>query len=102
MMEEAKTRSDDRNEWIAAAKRWRLPYWDWARQPSLPGLVSNEKISILDNDGTMKEVENPMYRFQMPGARRMGDPHYGDYRIDGNGAGPVSINEHLRRRGIQH
>lgn len=101
MMEEAKTRSDHVDKWISAAKRWRLPYWDWARQPSLPGLVSNVKISILDADGTMKEVANPMYRFQMPGARRMGDPHYGDYRIDGNGAGPVSIHDHPRRRGIQ-
>ncbi|EFY96031.1 Tyrosinase [Metarhizium robertsii ARSEF 23] len=91
MMEEAKTRRDHVDKWISAAKRWRLPYWDWARQPSLPGLVSNEKISILGADGTMKEVANPMYRFQMPGARRMGDPHYGDYRIDGNGDGPWDL-----------
>ncbi|OJD29174.1 tyrosinase central domain containing protein [Diplodia corticola] len=92
MMEEAKSRRH--KQWILAATRWRLPYWDWAAEPCLPELVLMEQISIVDawdpvtRHAHMRVIPNPMYRFQMPGGRPMGDPSYGDYRIDNAGEGP--------------
>lgn len=93
-MEEAEKSSN--GVWKLAAKRWRLPYWDWVTEPSLPELARNEKITIIDSwqedsRPQMKDVMNPMYRFRMPGDRPMGDRSYGDYRIDGTGDEPVRI-----------
>ncbi|KAI0101334.1 tyrosinase central domain-containing protein [Nemania sp. FL0031] len=88
MMEEAVTRAKETEEWVLAAKRWRLPYWDWAVKPSLPDLVRAERICIIQSwddqaqsPSQMEEVDNPMYRFQMPGLKPMGDTAYGNYRI---------------------
>lgn len=83
-------------KWRDAAKTWRLPYWDWASEPRLPELVRNEDITIIDgwvqgSQPTTTTVPNPMYRFRMPGGAAMGDPIYGDYRVDGNEDGPVRV-----------
>ncbi|KAL7936844.1 Monophenol monooxygenase [Trichoderma chlorosporum] len=93
MLEEAKTRGD---VWVKAAKRWRLPYWDWAVESKLPELLRNDSISIIVAwDGVslpkFDVVTNPMYSFRMPGGKPMGDPSYGDYRIDGNEDGPWDL-----------
>ncbi|KAF4951188.1 hypothetical protein FGADI_7679 [Fusarium gaditjirri] len=87
IMEEAVTRGKQNKEWVSAASRWRLPYWDWALKPSLPDIARDEKISIISSwDGQgkpqYKSLDNPMYRFQMPGHKPMGDETYGNYRID--------------------
>lgn len=94
MMEEALTRAEETEEWILAAQRWRLPYWDWAVNPSLPDLFRDRSICIIKSwtgqgQPQMEEVDNPMYRFQMPGGSRMGDESYGDYRIDNKEDDPV-------------
>ncbi|KAK8872485.1 tyrosinase domain protein [Apiospora arundinis] len=89
MMEEAVTRGtrgNETKEWVNAAKRWRLPYWDWAVDPRLPDLARDENIKVIESwDGQgkpqMESLANPMYRFQMPGGKAMGDQCYGDYRI---------------------
>ncbi|EFW99188.1 tyrosinase central domain containing protein [Grosmannia clavigera kw1407] len=74
-------------EWVSAASLWRLPYWDWALKPSLPNLARDKKISIISSWDSKdlpqyEEVDNPMYRFQMPGHKPMGDAIYKNYRID--------------------
>ncbi|KAB2571190.1 Tyrosinase [Lasiodiplodia theobromae] len=98
MKEEVKNRGRDRDEkWVEAASRWRLPYWDWAANPQLPELVANERIKVIVSwDATTDkcetaEVNNPMYRFQMPGGLVMGDKSYGDYRIQTDGEGPWDV-----------
>ncbi|XXH02875.1 hypothetical protein Hte_009263 [Hypoxylon texense] len=95
MMEEAATRAKETEEWVLAAKRWRLPYWDWASKPRLPDLARDEKISIIKSwngqaqaQPLVEELDNPMYRFQMPGLQPMGDVTYGNYRISNQGAVP--------------
>ncbi|KAL3601140.1 hypothetical protein FPOAC2_05395 [Fusarium poae] len=105
MMEEAVNRGNGNKEWVSAAKRWRLPYWDWALKPSLPDLARNEKISIIsswDGEGEpqYESVENPMYRFQMPGHKPMGDDTYGDYRIDNKEDTPWELCIGTSRHGI--
>lgn len=88
MMEEARTREKQPGGWALAAKDWRLPYWDWAAETSLPEIAISEKIEVIKSwDGKqesrpeMEKIDNPMYRFRMPGLKPMGDDSYGDYRI---------------------
>ncbi len=86
MMEEAKTRVEESDGWITAARRWRLPYWDWASDPTLPELASEKTIRVIKSwkrhgEPQMEILDNPMYRFQMPGGKPMGDVAYGNYRI---------------------
>ncbi|OAA53139.1 Di-copper centre-containing [Cordyceps fumosorosea ARSEF 2679] len=87
MMGEADELDDGKGEWTAAAMRWRLPYWDWAVDTDLPEIACTKKIRVIKSwDGRgqpqMEEVDNPMYRFQMPGNKPMGDSSYGNYRIN--------------------
>ncbi|KAF5530185.1 di-copper centre-containing protein [Fusarium napiforme] len=105
MMEEAVARGKENKEWIAAARRWRLPYWDWALKPSLPDIARNDKISIVKSwDGQAQpqyeNVDNPMYRFQMPGHSPMGDDTYGNYRIDNKKDTPWDLCIGTSRHGI--
>jgi tyrosinase len=69
--------------WKLAARKWRLPYYDWARSSSLPQLVANPEISVIKDivDGVFQTVDvpNPMYSFRNGVA--MGDASMGDYRI---------------------
>ncbi|KAK0642377.1 Tyrosinase [Lasiodiplodia hormozganensis] len=96
----------DRAAWEAAAVRWRLPYWDWALDPRLPKLASMENITIVTrwNAATkqfeLEDVPNPMYRFQMPGGRAMGDKFYGDYRVDRADGLPFDLCKGTSRHGI--
>lgn len=64
----------------SAANTWRLPYWDWAVTKSdsrrrshynVPKLVRIKKIRLKGPDGLIC-VDNPMYRFSMPGGQSMG------------------------------
>lgn len=96
MMDEAVTRKNETEEWILAAKRWRLPYWDWAVDPHLPDIASGETIRVIKswngcNEPYLEDLDNPMYRFQMPGFKPMGDSAYGNYRIDNKEQGPVCV-----------
>ncbi|KAM3455655.1 hypothetical protein NHJ6243_008450 [Beauveria neobassiana] len=86
MMEEALQRKHENEKWVQAAECWRLPYWDWAAHPSLPDIACDETISVIKSwngrdEPQMEDLGNPMYRFQMPGLKPMGDSSYGDYRL---------------------
>ncbi|MCJ1266573.1 hypothetical protein MMC22_006458, partial [Lobaria immixta] len=63
-----------------AANTWRLPYWDWAvlkfdarRRPTynIPKIVRMKRIRLKGPEG-FTCVDNPMYRFSMPGGQSMG------------------------------
>lgn len=63
-----------------------MPYWDWASDPTLPEIAYDKTISVIKSwnglgEPRMEVLDNPMYRFQMPGHKPMGDPSYGNYRI---------------------
>jgi tyrosinase len=70
----------DRDGFRRAAATWRLPYWDWAAKKKrgtkitydVPLIVQQETIEIINYDLGSANVENPMYRFTMPGKERMG------------------------------
>ncbi|KAK4164114.1 common central domain of tyrosinase-domain-containing protein [Cladorrhinum sp. PSN259] len=82
-----------RDEWKSAADTWRLPYWDWAQKKSRPDktdpegkaqkliydvpLIAKEPtIQVLDykqaDVKTLATVDNPMFKFSMPGNAQMG------------------------------
>lgn len=93
------TRKKETEQWVSAAKRWRLPYWDWAVDPRLPEIASGETIRVIKswngcNEPLLEDLQNPMYRFQMPGFKPMGDSAYGNYRIDNKEQGPVCVTRH--------
>lgn len=57
-----------RDKYVAAAKGFRAPYFDWASQPSqgtsaFPSVLSSPKIQVVDVDGQTKSIANPLYHF---------------------------------------
>jgi tyrosinase len=42
-----------------SAKVWRLPYWEWAANPSIPPEWRNAMINIWGTDGSVVPVDNP-------------------------------------------
>ncbi|KAK0734565.1 common central domain of tyrosinase-domain-containing protein [Lasiosphaeria miniovina] len=57
-----------RDRYVAAAKDFRAPYFDWASQPpagtsAFPSVLSSSTIRVVDVDGKTKSVGNPLYQF---------------------------------------
>ncbi|TQV94394.1 hypothetical protein V2A60_002576 [Cordyceps javanica] len=104
-MDEATTRAAETDKWTTAARCWRMPYWDWAAEPTLPEIACNETIQVIKSwDGhgepQMEELKNPMYRFQMPGLKPMGSKSYGNYRIENKTEAPWDLCIGTSRHGI--
>jgi tyrosinase len=57
--------SSSRSKYQKAAQTLRIPYWDWARDPSLPAATTAETLSVNTPTGK-RSVRNPLfsYRFQ--------------------------------------
>ena len=92
---------------IAAAKEWRLPYWDWAQKKRdqngnmtylLPQIVLLSQLSMMSPVGPIK-VRNPMYKFVMPGNAPMGK--YGVYHYSEPGGGPYDYSAPVRTKCIK-
>jgi len=63
---------DDRAEWQEAAENWRLPFWDWATQNSVPELCKYPTTLVPTADGLSEEsIPNPLYQFRMPNNKPM-------------------------------
>ncbi|KLJ11736.1 hypothetical protein EMPG_09647 [Blastomyces silverae] len=56
------------NEWLEAAYQWRLPFWDWAKYPTIPQLMCKPRIRLRFPEMT---IYNPLYKFKMPNGKRM-------------------------------
>ncbi|KAK3395387.1 tyrosinase precursor [Sordaria brevicollis] len=57
-----------RAKYVAAAKDFRAPYFDWASQPpkgtlAFPESLSARTIQVVDVDGKTKSINNPLNRF---------------------------------------
>ncbi|KAK1757866.1 hypothetical protein QBC47DRAFT_319522 [Echria macrotheca] len=57
-----------RDKYVAAAKDFRAPYFDWASQPpagstAFPSAISQSFILVVDVDGATKTIANPINRF---------------------------------------
>lgn len=58
---------DIRTQYVTAVQTLRLPYWDWASDPTLPPAVYAVKITVRAPEGIV-DVPNPLasYHFQRP------------------------------------
>jgi len=57
-----------RDRYVASAKDFRAPYFDWAGQPAsgssaFPTAIASPNISVVDVDGRTKTIVNPINRF---------------------------------------
>jgi tyrosinase len=63
--------TDKQDSLKAAAKAWRLPYWDWAVNNEVPLLAQNESIEVSTKLGTAK-IKNPLYQYDLPKGKTFG------------------------------
>lgn len=85
-----------RDEWMKAAQRWRLPFWEWAlpqvdtKEFGVPNIVNDSKVEILKLDGQGKEtVANPLTQYYNKlnnAGVPMGDQKMGKFAIKFEGA----------------
>lgn len=57
-----------RERYLAAARRWRMPYWDWAAEPEdgssvYPDSVRTPTIAVTLPNGTAT-IRNPLYSYR--------------------------------------
>ena len=92
-------------EYLAAAKSWRFPYWDWAAKKqvknvptkydyTVPQIVLPKTVRVEVSRGSwtaLETIPNPMYAFHLPDDIPMGSPAYGDNGLQSDGGFYVSI-----------
>ena len=54
--------NSSRDAYIAAAQTFRVPYWDWALNATMPDLVNEPTISINTPSGS-QVIVNPLYNY---------------------------------------
>lgn len=59
---------EGRNKALDIAARLRLPYWDWAANPTdsegcMPTSIRRPTVSVTYPNGTQAEISNPLYRY---------------------------------------
>jgi tyrosinase len=52
--------------YTAAAQSFRIPYWDWAQDASLPPAVVEPTVNFDGPAGPAATMRNPLYSFQFP------------------------------------
>ncbi|KAI0509078.1 tyrosinase [Xylaria bambusicola] len=60
-----------KEKYLAAAHKWRLPFWDWAKNPRVPRLARYKTVSIAFGGEPKFEIANPLYQFRMPNDKKM-------------------------------
>ena len=100
----------ERDIWLDAANRFRLPYWDWARTKAIPSICRDAEIEVLmPGNRPQLKITNPLTKFRNPKLDRqgmtvaMGDLSMGENRIKddknvkkGSHILPVSITKAYR------
>ncbi|KAI9783412.1 MAG: hypothetical protein M1839_003947 [Geoglossum umbratile] len=56
---------------MAAAKAWRLPYWDWAVHNEVPLLAQTPDIEVSTKLGPSM-IKNPLYQYDLPQGKTFG------------------------------
>lgn len=83
----------DHVELEAAAKAWRLPYWDWAANNQVPLLAQEKEVQVTTKFGT-SPIKNPLYQYDLPEGKTfgtMGPPSNQTYVLTSADGLPASI-----------
>lgn len=62
-----------RAEYVAAAEKLRVPYWDWASEPELPQSMITTNITVNTPKGSQK-IPNPLYSYTLNPSPEAGFP----------------------------
>ena len=68
-----------RGEYVGAAEKLRIPYWDWASNPELPESVVTKDITINTPEGS-KTVPNPLFSYELKPSPDAGFPSNAEVR----------------------
>ncbi|TGJ84363.1 hypothetical protein E0Z10_g4430 [Xylaria hypoxylon] len=60
-----------KDEYLEAARTWRLPFWDWAKNPRVPKLARFRTVEITFGGEPKFQLANPLYQFRMPNDKKM-------------------------------
>jgi|SRR5438094_4268920 hypothetical protein len=61
-----------KKEYLDIVRTWRHPYWDWAKNPTMPALARLKRIGIQIGGEPRVVIDNPLYQFRMPNDKPMG------------------------------
>jgi hypothetical protein len=61
-----------KEELLKAANTWRLPYWDWATNPTIPKVCAMENLN-MNVLGKPVKKPNPLFKFRMPNGQKVSD-----------------------------
>ncbi|EPS44263.1 hypothetical protein H072_1759 [Dactylellina haptotyla CBS 200.50] len=52
-----------RNRYVAAASKFRLPYWDWASNGQVPDIIGNQPRVSVEKPQGFVQINNPLYTY---------------------------------------
>ncbi|RVD80225.1 uncharacterized protein DFL_008127 [Arthrobotrys flagrans] len=62
---EFKAGTEDSTKALAAAQDWRMPYWDWATNATIPELIGNTpRVTVRMPNGQDETIDNPLYSYK--------------------------------------
>jgi tyrosinase len=53
-------------QWQDAARNLRLPYWDWAKNYTMPDIMNQQTVNISTPSGQNTTYRNPLYTYYFP------------------------------------
>ncbi|KAI0855533.1 tyrosinase [Xylaria cubensis] len=77
---------------LEAARTWRLPFWDWAKNPRIPEMCRYKTIEITFGGQPKFKIANPLYQFRMPNDEKMKAYGVGPV-VDFEGVNPLEYGE---------
>ncbi|KAI0409928.1 tyrosinase [Xylaria palmicola] len=58
-------------KYLEAARTWRTPFWDWAKNPRIPTMCRYKTLGISFGGEPKVMLDNPLYQFKMPNQKPM-------------------------------
>lgn len=89
-----------KDKYLEAAHTWRLPFWDWAKNPRIPTMARYKTIGITFGGEPKMEMANPLYQFRMPNDKKMKVYGVGPI-VNFDGGAPFDVRSILRPLSLQ-
>ncbi|KIM27070.1 hypothetical protein M408DRAFT_311628 [Serendipita vermifera MAFF 305830] len=68
-----------RARYVAAAQKFRIPYWDWAYYADPPDVVTKQMQVTLNGPKGVRTLDNPLYRYRFHPAQGVEFPNSGQF-----------------------